>query len=90
MLKNVLTAYAKYDRQIGYVQGMNFIVGSLLYHCSEEITFWLFVTLIEDHGMRDIYLPGFPGLQRHISTIERIINSTFKDIAERLVLFYNC
>jgi hypothetical protein len=34
---------------------MNFIVGSLLMHCAEEAAFWLFVSLIEDYEMRDIY-----------------------------------
>ena len=54
-LSRVLLAFSKYDNTIGYVQGMNFIVGSLLLHCTEEITSWLFVSLIEDYQMRDIY-----------------------------------
>ena len=57
-MERVLVAYSKYDTQIGYVQGMNFIVGALLFHCSEEIAFWLFVSLIEEHEIRDVYLPG--------------------------------
>jgi Rab-GTPase-TBC domain len=44
-----------YDNKIGYVQGMNFIVASLLYHCDEEIAFWIFVSLLEDYELRDIY-----------------------------------
>jgi hypothetical protein len=44
---------------------MNFIVGSLLLHCSEENAFWLFVSLIEDYEMRDIYQPDLPGLKKH-------------------------
>ena len=44
---------------------MNFIVGSLLFHCSEEVAFWLFVSLIEDYEMRDIYQPKLPGLYKH-------------------------
>lgn len=58
LMERILATFSKYDPKIGYVQGMNFIVGALLYHCSEEIAFWLFVTLVEDHDMRDIYLPG--------------------------------
>jgi hypothetical protein len=54
-LQRVLLAFSKYDNSIGYVQGMNFIVGCLLLHCSEEVAFWLFVSLIEDYFMRDIY-----------------------------------
>ena len=64
-LGRVLLAFSKYDSAIGYVQGMNFIVGSLLMHCSEEVTFWLFVSLIEDYEMRDIYMPSLPGLTKH-------------------------
>lgn len=33
------------------------------------MAFWLFVSLIEDCGMRDIYLPGLPGLYKHSSII---------------------
>jgi len=58
ILERVLISLCKYDPSIGYVQGMNFIAGALLYHCSEEIAFWLFISLIEDHEMRDIYMPG--------------------------------
>ena len=28
-LKRVLTAYSNWDEEIGYVQGMNYIVGSI-------------------------------------------------------------
>jgi len=44
---------------------MNFIVGALLLHASEDIAFWLFVSLIEDYEMRDIYQPKLPGLYKH-------------------------
>jgi hypothetical protein len=42
----------------GYVQGMNFIVGFLLYHSEEYIAFWLFVSLIEDYELRENYSTG--------------------------------
>ena len=48
-LQNVLLAYSRYDSTIGYVQGMNHIVYALMIHCSEEVCFWLFVSLIEDY-----------------------------------------
>lgn len=44
---------------------MNFVVGAILMHCSEDIAFWLFVSLIEDYEMRDIYQPKLPGLFKH-------------------------
>ena len=48
---------------------MNFIVGALLLHCSEEVTFWLFVALIEDYEMREIYMEGLPGHIKHSTLI---------------------
>ena len=72
-MSRVLLAFSKYDNTIGYVQGMNFIVGSLLMHCSEEVAFWLFVALIEDYEMRDIYMPGLPGLYKHIAIMEYLM-----------------
>jgi len=52
-----LNTFAKYDPQIGYVQGMNFIAASLLYHAEEYIAFWILVMIFEIFEMRDIYLP---------------------------------
>lgn len=64
-LKRILAAFANYERQVDYVQGMNFIVGSLLIHCSETMAFWLFVALMEDCGVRDVFVPRLPGLYKH-------------------------
>ena len=82
-LKRVLLAFSRYDPMlgkyfskiddIGYVQGMNFIVGSILYHCSEEVAFWIFVTLIEQFEIRDIFEPGLPGLYKHSHIIDKLI-----------------
>lgn len=69
-LRRVLTAFSNYDCQVNYVQGMNYIVAALLLHCSEVIAFWLFVALIEDYELRDIYLPSLPGLFKHSQMID--------------------
>jgi len=86
-MANVLTAYSKYDHQIGYVQGMNFIVGALIFHCSEEIAFWIFVSMIEDYEIRDIYLPGLPGLYKHTQIIDMLIFQNLREIYTHLVIF---
>ena len=52
---------------------MNFVVAALLLHCSEVIAFWLFVALIEDYEMRDIYLHKLPGLFKHSQMIDILI-----------------
>ena len=33
---NVLKAYANYDNEVGYVQGINYIAGILLFYISDE------------------------------------------------------
>ena len=64
-LERVLVAYSKFNSRIGYVQGMNFIVAALTFHCREDVAFWLFVRLLEDYRLRQVYRPGLPGLYEH-------------------------
>lgn len=47
-LREILKILALKYTDIGYVQGMNFLVVALLYHCSPEITLFLITVLIED------------------------------------------
>ena len=42
-LRRVLRAYSYYDRDVGYCQGMNFIVGMFLTIMTEEEAFWVLV-----------------------------------------------
>ncbi|XP_051546196.1 TBC1 domain family member 12 isoform X2 [Myxocyprinus asiaticus] len=46
-LFRVLSAYARYNPQIGYVQGMSYIAAVLLMILSEEEAFWALVALLE-------------------------------------------
>lgn len=55
-LRNVLRAYAAYDPEVGYCQGMNFITGLLLmFMPSEAHAFAGLVLLMEDRGLRKYY-----------------------------------
>lgn len=72
-LRSVLRAFACYDDQADYVQGMNFLVGQLLMHCSSTLAFWLFLELIETCELRDIYQVGLPGLKKHKAIVEMLV-----------------
>jgi hypothetical protein len=72
-LKNVLRAFSNYEPNVKYFQGMNFIVGFLLYHCDENIAFWLFVALFEEYNYREIFAKNFPGLKVHIEKVKSIL-----------------
>ncbi len=64
---------------------MNFIVGSMLYHCSEEIAFWMFVALIEAFELRDIFEPGLPGLYKQCNLIDKLIELNIPDLSVHFV-----
>ena len=52
-LFNVLKAYANYDNEIGYVQGMNYIVAMLLFYITDEETvFWCLYQLMHKFRYR--------------------------------------
>lgn len=51
ILRQILKILALKYTDIGYVQGMNFLVVSLLYHCSAEITLFLITILFEDYEL---------------------------------------
>jgi hypothetical protein len=73
-LSRVLSAFAYYDHGIGYMQGMNFIMASIMYHCNEEVAFWVFVQLMQQ-DVRSVYEPpNMPGLAHHVKTLEAIIH----------------
>jgi hypothetical protein len=62
-LYNVLKAYANYDTEVGYVQGMNYVVGLMLFYINnEEPVFWCLVALMHERkrNWRSIYQPGLP------------------------------
>ena len=85
-MENVLIAYSKYDPRIGYVQGMNFIAGALLYHCPEEIAFWIFVSLMDYYKIKELYSPGLPGLYKYSYIIDSLISENLPDLSQHLVI----
>ena len=76
-LENVLKAFSNYDNTIKYCQGMNFIVGFFLFHCEEYIAFWLFVSLIEEYNLRNVFMENFPGLKIHVKRLETILKNEY-------------
>ena len=62
-LQIVLKMYTIYDKNAcGYVQGMNFPAGMMVYHSCPSIAFCIFVKLLETHDIKSNYTPGLPGL----------------------------
>ncbi|KAL4528806.1 hypothetical protein Ndes2437A_g03345 [Nannochloris sp. 'desiccata'] len=54
----VLRAYAVYDPEVGYTQGMNFLAGLFLAYLDEPQAFGALVLVMQDRGLRALYLPN--------------------------------
>eukprot|EP00743_Colponemidia_sp_Colp-15_P004267 GILK01004604.1.p1 GENE.GILK01004604.1~~GILK01004604.1.p1 ORF type:complete len:613 (+),score=134.01 GILK01004604.1:63-1901(+) len=72
-LSRILQAIAVYHKDIHYCQGMNFIVGALLYVVPEELAFWIMMSLIDNYDMKQMFLPGVPGLKFRIYHLDRLV-----------------
>ncbi|RAL03989.1 putative GTPase activating protein (Gyp5) [Aspergillus ibericus CBS 121593] len=66
-------AYALYDEAVGYAQGMNFIVMPLLFNMDEAEAFTLLVKLMNQYGLRELFIHDMPGLHRSLYLFERLL-----------------
>ena len=63
-LLRVLSNYSKYNKKVGYIQGMGFICALLLTYMDDVRTFFMLDTLIKKYELEGIYLPDFPELKK--------------------------
>ena len=62
-LFNILRVYSIYDREVGYCQGTNFIVLTLLLIIKDEIDcFWIFVVIMSGKDWRKMFVNETPKL----------------------------
>ncbi|GJJ06083.1 hypothetical protein Clacol_000272 [Clathrus columnatus] len=71
-LFNVLKAYSLYDPEVGYCQGLPFIVAVLLLNMPDEEAFCLLVRLMMTYGLRGHFLPEMPALQLRLFQFDRL------------------
>jgi hypothetical protein len=57
----VLQAFSVYDKDIGYCQGLNFIVATLLTVFDAERAFWALTVMLKKFGLRSNFTPGMQG-----------------------------
>jgi len=75
-LRRVLNAYAIYNPTIGYVQGMNMLVGYLLDRLrDEETAFWVFVSMMhaEKYDLLGLFTSEFPKMHCAAYQIDRLL-----------------
>ena len=85
MLNNILTAIAFIRPEIGYCQGMNFIVGSLInFINSEEKCFWIFLYFIDNLDLKKLYFQNVPEYLIKLYQLNYFINGHFPDLIPHL------
>ena len=63
-LYKVLSAYSKYNKSVGYVQGMGFITAIFLIYMDEESAFYMLHSLMKKYKLEGLYYEGFPDLKK--------------------------
>ncbi|CAG9783239.1 unnamed protein product [Diatraea saccharalis] len=79
-LLRMARAYAVYDQEVGYCQGLSFLAASLLLHMPEEQAFCLLVRLMYGYGLRDLYKDGFEALYMRLHQLDRLIEEHLPDL----------
>jgi hypothetical protein len=84
-LRTILKIIALKYTDIGYVQGMNFIVVQLLNHCSPEITLFMCTVLIEDYELWDVYRVDVTGLHTRNAVLKTLIERNLANLNNHFV-----
>uniref|UniRef100_A0A8U7N0I6 RAB GTPase activating protein 1 like n=1 Tax=Corvus moneduloides TaxID=1196302 RepID=A0A8U7N0I6_CORMO len=72
-LYKICKAYSVYDEDIGYCQGQSFLAAVLLLHMPEEQAFCVFVKIMYDYGLRDLYRNNFEDLHCKFFQLEKLM-----------------
>jgi hypothetical protein len=84
-LSNILNVYSIYSPEIGYCQGMNFIVGTLyLVFQDEEATFTALVSLVERFNLKHMFMLNDSMLKLLFYQLDRLISIILPDLGQAL------
>ncbi|RCH90252.1 GTPase-activating protein, partial [Rhizopus stolonifer] len=84
-LYNVVRAYSSYDHEVGYCQGLAFIVGPLLLNMPEEDAFCALIQLMNKYGLRGHFTPDMDGLQLRLYQFDALLQEYLPHVARHLV-----
>lgn len=79
-LFKVCKAYAVYDEEVSYCQGLSFLVAALLLHMPEEQAFCVFVRIMKHYGLRDLFRNNFDELYLKFYQLEHLLEDHMPDL----------
>ncbi|KAJ2325455.1 hypothetical protein GGI00_005032, partial [Coemansia sp. RSA 2681] len=83
-LFRVLKAYSLYDAEVGYCQGLGFVLGPLLLHMPEEAAFCVLVRLMETYGLRGMFTEDMAGLHLRLFQFAALAAELAADVVAHL------
>ncbi|KAI7852043.1 rab-GTPase-TBC domain-containing protein, partial [Circinella umbellata] len=83
-LFNVTKAYSLFDQQVGYCQGLPFIVGGLLLHMPDDMAFCVLIKLMSQYGLRGQFMPQMELLHERLYQFEHILQQKLPQIHKHL------
>jgi len=85
-LRRVLRAYSQFDPEVGYCQGMNYIVATFLSFLSEEEAFWLLVVVMneEPYNLRELFSEDMSGTHEMLYIAEKLMKQFFPKLSKHL------
>ncbi|KAI7885983.1 hypothetical protein K492DRAFT_203534 [Lichtheimia hyalospora FSU 10163] len=83
-MRRILEAYSLYDPDVGYCQGLAFVVGPLLMHMPEIQAFCVFVRLMETYEMRPMFTHKMEGLQLRLYQFSCLLKEHLPDLAAHM------
>ena len=86
-LFHVLSAYAKYNKATGYVQGMGFLTALLLIYMDEESAFYCLHSIMKKYDLEGLYLDGFPSLKKRFFVLLNLIKKYLPKVYEVMQRF---
>ena len=84
MLQTILNTLSKHSSSAGYLQGLNYIVASLFFHCGEVLAFELTIRLLNDYHLKEVHMCELPGLYQHCKVIKVLVQEELPELAAHL------
>jgi len=85
-LYNVVNAYAHYDEEIGYCQGMCFIAALLLHYLkNEEDAFFCLIHVLKVHDWRGCFADHTPKLMAFLEFLDGVLEISYNNIYNHIM-----
>eukprot|EP00117_Sycon_ciliatum_P044846 scpid23928/ scgid32293/ Rab GTPase-activating protein 1; GAP and centrosome-associated protein; Rab6 GTPase-activating protein GAPCenA len=81
----VSKAYSNFDSEVGYCQGLSYIIATLVLHMSTECAFRVLTCIMLNYGLRDLFAVGLSGLKLRLYQLSRLVEDQLPDLHSHLV-----